>query len=165
MGFALDANNKAYIACRDLSTTPSTAVLFENSSGSWVKHTLGPMGHWGHCAIAVNPDDGVVWVAHNVVVTDISNGFKLWSNRADPNVWKKEQSITNGIVVDSLAGFGITEFGTMKIAFKPDVNSTDLVYMYSTKFTIPEGGFIFLIFNFGILIAVFRTSKCGHFKF
>ena len=140
MGFALDANDKAYIACRDEGTTPSTAVLFENSSGAWVKHILGPMGHWGHCAVAVNPDNGSVWVAHNAVITDYHDGFKLWSNRADPNVWKKEQSITNGIIVDSIAGFGITELGTMKIAFKPNVNSTDLVYMYSTKFTIPEPG-------------------------
>jgi len=158
MGFALDENNNAYIACRDLSTTPTTAVLFENSSGPWNKHTLGPMGHWGHCIIAVNPDPDnsfpVVWIAHNIAGEDTTEGFKLWSNRADQNVWKKEQSITNGIYIDSLAGFGITEFGTMKIAFKPDVSSTDLVYMYCTKFGVPEPGIILsILFSvFGIFI-------------
>ncbi len=162
MGFALDSNDKAYIACRDEGTTPSTAVLFENSSGAWVKHILGPMGHWGHCAVAVNPDNGSVWVAHNAVITDYPDGFKLWSNRADPNVWKKEQSITNGIIIDSIAGFGITELGTMKIAFKPNVNSTDLVYMYSTKFTIPEP-FLFIIYQLLFIIYYLKMRK--NFKF
>jgi len=158
MGYALDANDKAYIVCRDTSTSPTTAVLFENSGSSWKRHTLDPMGHWGHSVVAVNPDNGVVWVAHNVIGAQTPDGFKLWSNRADPNVWKKEQSITNGIIVDSLAGFGITEFGTMKIAFKPNVSSTDLVYMYSTKFTIPEPVSIYYL---SFIIYCFVTKSYG----
>ena len=160
MGFALDANNNAYIVCRDESSPPSHAVLFENSSGSWLKHELDPMGHWGHCAVAVNPYDGTVWVAHNIADEISPNGFKLWSNRADPNIWLKEQSITNGIYIDAIAGFGITELGTMKIAFKPDFATANLVYMYSTKFTIPEP-MIFWILNFGfwILLRKFKFGK------
>ena len=138
MGFALDGNDKAYIACCDDTTIPRTALLFENSGGSWVKHSLGPIDYWSHCAIAINSDDSSVWVAHNAPGGASPEGLKLWSNRADPNIWEKELSITNGMFIDSISGFEFTEYGTMKIAFKPYWNSHDLVYMYSTKFTIPE---------------------------
>jgi len=158
MGFALDANDKAYIACCDDTTIPRIAMLFENSGGSWVKHSLGPIDYWSHCSIAVNPNDSSVWVAHNAPMGATPEGLKLWSNRADPNIWKKELSITNGPFVDSISGFEFTELGTMKIAFKPAWNSQDLVYMYSTKFFIPEPA-LFLILNFGFLIYYLRKFK------
>jgi hypothetical protein len=156
MGFALDADNKAYIACCDDTTIPKTALLFENSSGLWVKHSLGPIDYWSHCSIAINPDDNSVWVAHNAPMIAVPQGLRLWSNRDNPNIWKKELSITNGVFVDSISGFEFTELGTMKIAFKPTWYSQELVYMYSTKFTLPEGGIIFMIFNFGFLIYYLR---------
>ncbi len=159
MGFALDANNKAYIACCDNTTIPATTLLFENSSGSWLRHSLGSIDYWSHCAIAINPDDSSVWVAHNAPMGGTTEGLKLWSNRDDPNIWKRELSITNGVFVDSISGFEFTKLGAMKIAFKPFWNSQDLVYMYSTKFTVPEGGIIFSIFNFGFLIYYLRKFK------
>ena len=153
MGFALDANDKAYIACCDDTTIPATTLLFENSSGSWVKHSLEPIDYWSHCAIAINSDDSSVWVAHNA--PGGSESLKLWSNRVDPNVWEKELSITNGLFIDSISGFEFSELGTMKIAFKPAWNSQDLIYMYSTKFGVPEGGIVIsILFSvFGIFLA------------
>ncbi len=160
MGYALDGLNNAYIVCRKYTTEPGVAVLYENSSGPWIEHTLDPMGHWGHAAVAVDAA-GVVWVVHNIADASSPNGLKLWSNRDDPNVWQKEQSVTNGIYIDSIAGFGITELGTMKVAFKPDYLTQNLVYMYSTKFTIPEGGIVFsILFSvFGIFITRRRQTK------
>ena len=138
LGFTLDDNNYAYIVVRDYVdylTGGEAAAVFENSGGAWEKHVLDKAGDWLSCGVAVNPADGTAWVAQNS--GDLSNPILyLWSNRSGN--WKKEHSITNGPFVDTVAGFGFNEFGTMKIAFKPGWGSSDLVYMYSTKFGVPE---------------------------
>ena len=146
IGFTLDDNDYAYIACKDFSWGHPNArcALLENSSGSWVKHNLSDIPDWNRSAVAID-NDGNIWVAHNAYAY---NHLYLWSNRSGS--WKEEQTITNGFAIETISGFGFSDNNTMKIAYTPTVDSPELVYMYSTKFAIPEpgiiiGGFIFLL--------------------
>jgi len=148
IGFALDNDNYAYIACKDfnLGHPDATCVLLENSNGSWVKHTLGDIPDWNRSAVAVDPD-GNVWVAHNSFTYD---HFYLWSNRSGD--WKEEQTITNDIVIETIAGFGFTDMGIMKVAYVPYNQATNIIYMYSSKCLIPEPtAFIWIV---GLLVTL-----------
>ncbi len=152
IGFALDADNNAYIACEDLSdgAANSKCVLLENTSGSWESHILGDIADiWNRSAIAFDPD-GNVWVAHN---SHNFSHFYLWSNRSGN--WKEEQTITNGFTIETISGFGFTDDGIMKVAYTPAVDSPELVYMYSTKFLIPEPG----ILTGGIILALLLIKR------
>jgi len=140
IGFALDAENHAYIACRDITT--NHAVVFWNSSGAWQKRHLDYMEHWNRSAIAIDPNSNA-WVVCNSAGAWGASRINLWSNRSGD--WAREQAVTNGVFVETFAGFEITDLGTMKLGIAPDVNSSELWYMYSTKFTIPEPGVLFLI--------------------
>ncbi|RLD09654.1 MAG: hypothetical protein DRI44_07960 [Chlamydiae bacterium] len=148
IGFTLDNNNCAYISCEDNSEggANSKCVLLENSNGSWEQHTLGDIADlWNRSAIAVDIN-GNVWVAHNARTYD---HFYLWSNRSGN--WKEEQTITNKEVIETISGFGFTDNNIMKISYVPYNGSTKIVYMYSTKFEIPEPGMIIDIIALALL--------------
>jgi len=138
IGFTLDENDYAYITCKDftLGHPNATCALFENSSGSWVKHNFSGIPDWNRSAPAVDVD-GKIWVAQNAYAY---NHFYLWSNRSGS--WKEEQVITNNLAIETISGFGFTDKNVMKIAYTPTVDSSDLVYMYNTKFEIPEPGIL-----------------------
>ncbi len=150
IGFVLDDNNYVYIVCRDKDEDPSTASVFENASStgsSWTKHPLGEQGNDNRSAIAINPIDGSVWVAHNSGIGGKS--CYLWSNRS--GIWRKEQPFVYNTTLQTYAGFDFTKWGTMKVAYSPYQGIGAYNYAYSTKFGVPEPT-LFLIFNFGFWI-------------
>ena len=156
IGFTLDDNNYAYISCEDKSAGDINAkcVLLENASGSWVKHTLGDIADlWNRSAIAVDVN-GNVWVAHNAHTYD---HFYLWSNRSGS--WEEEQTITNKEVIETISGFDINNDNVMKISYVPYDGSTDIIYMYSTKFAIPEPVSIFYLSFIICYLLKFRKFK------
>jgi len=146
IGFAIDDNNFVYISCRE----NDNCCVFENSNTNWLKHTLGDAPYWNRSAVAIDPR-GYAWVAHN---SSEYNHFYLWSNRS--GIFKEEQVIINDVPIETIAGFEFAPNGAMKLAYSPDVFSSDVIYMYNTTFVVPEPT-LFLIFNFGFLI--FLTKK------
>ena len=155
IGFTLDDNNFAYITCKDftLGHPNATCALLENSSGSWTKHNLSGIPDWNRSAPAIDID-GNVWVAQNAYTY---NHFYLWSNRSGS--WKEEQTITNDFAIETISGFGFTDDNIMKIAFTPAVDSPQLIYMYSTKFAIPEPVSIFYLSFIICYLLKFRKFK------
>ena len=160
IGFVLDENNYVYIVCRDKDENPATATVYENatsSGSSWTKHPLGEQGNANRAAIAINPNDGSVWVAHNAG-GNTGNPCYLWSNRSGS--WRKEQPFYYNTYMQTYAGFEFTKWGTMKVAYSGWLGAPEYMYSYSTKFGVPEPG-IFLILNLGfwILLRKFKNSK------
>ena len=150
IGFGLDNNNKPYIVVRDYYTSPNYATLFYNTDGSWVKQTLSQQGTWNRAAVAYDSWNNCMWAVHNSAGEE-GNLLRLWSNRSGN--WKQEQTITNGPFIETISGFGFTDEGVMKLAFTPAVDSTELVYMYSTTFSdIPEPGILIALLGFFFFI-------------
>jgi len=143
IGFAIDNDNFVYISCRE----NDNCCVFENSNTNWVKHTLGDAPYWNRSAIAIDPWGGL-WVAHN---SSEYNHFYLWSNRSGN--WEEEQTIINDVPIETIAGFGFTPNGTMKIAYSPSVFSSDVIYLYNTTFVIPEPGILWII---GLLVPILK---------
>jgi len=140
MGFTLDNNDKPYIVVRDYNSDPNQAALYYNLIGTWVKQLLNQQGYWSRAAVAYDSWNDCMWVTHSSAGEE-GNLLRLWSTRSGN--WKQEQTITNGPFIETISGFEITDEGVIKLAFTPDVFSTELVYMYSTTFSdIPEPGMI-----------------------
>ena len=140
IGFTLDNNDKPYIVVRDYNSDPNYAALYYNTGGTWIRQLLSPQGAWSRAAVAYDSWNDCMWVAHSSA-GEGGNLLRLWSNRSGS--WKQEQTITNGPFIETISGFGFTDEGVMKLAFTPAVDSTELVYMYSTTFSdIPEPGMI-----------------------
>ena len=138
VGFVLDDNNYVYIVCRDKDEDPPTASVFENASStgsSWTKHPLGEQGNANRSAIAINPIDGSVWVAHNAG-GNTGNPCYLWSNRSGS--WRKEQPFIYNTSLQTYSGFEFTKWGTMKVGYSLYLGSPAFSYAYSTKFGVPE---------------------------
>ncbi|MCK5852995.1 LamG domain-containing protein, partial [bacterium] len=154
IGFTLDNNDKPYIVVRDYNSDPNYAALYYNTDGSWIKQLLSPQGFWSRAAVAYDSWNDCMWVAHSSA-GEGGNLLRLWSSRSGN--WKQEQTITNGPFIETISGFGVTDEGVMKLAFTPAVDSTDLVYMYSTTFSdIPEPGMI--IGGIAIALLAFRRK-------
>ncbi len=140
IGFTLDNNDKPYIVVRDYNSDPNYAALYYNTDGTWIRQLLSPQGTWNRAAVAYDSWNDCMWVVHSSA-GEGGNLLRLWSTRSGN--WKQEQTITNGPFIETISGFGFTDEGVMKLAFTPAVDSTDLVYMYSTTFSdIPEPGVI-----------------------
>ncbi len=155
IGFVLDDNDYAYIVCRDKNENPPTASVFENATStgsSWTKHPLGEQGNFNRAAIAINPDDGSVWVAHNAG-GNVGNPCYLWSNRSGS--WRKEQPFYYNTYMQTYSGFGFTKWGTMKVGYSGWKGAPNYFYSYSTKFGVPEPGILIaILFSiFGVFIA------------
>lgn len=135
LGFGLTATDDPVIALRN-GTTNRLAVFWK-SGGVWQHALLDYQEHWNRSAVAVDRD-GNVWVAYNSANAWGEMLFNLWSTRGGS--WRREQVITNGVFVETIAGFEINEENVFKLVMSPDVNSGEVWYWYSEKFMIPEGG-------------------------
>jgi len=158
IGFVLDDNNYVYIVCRDKDENPPTASVFENASSSgssWAKHPLGEQGNANRASIAINPNDGSVWVAHNSATG--GNSCYLWSNRSGS--WRKEQPFVYNTSLQTYAGFDFTKWGTMKVGYSSYLGSPFFTYAYSTKFGVPEPGIIWIVGLLQLWIVMRRNKS------
>jgi len=153
IGFALDNNDNPYMVMQDYNSEPFHAAVFYKLSGTWDKQILNRQGYWNRSAVAYDSWNDCMWVVHNSAGEE-GNLLRLWSTRSGN--WKQEQTITNGPFIETISGFGFTDEGVMKLAFTPAVDSTELVYMYSTTFSdIPEPGMIIA----GIALALLALRR------
>ncbi len=135
LGFTLTAANEPVIALRNGTT--NRAAVYWKTGGMWQQQLLDFQEFWNRSAVAVDVD-GHLWAACNSANAWGSMLLNLWSTRS--GTWQREQVITNGVFVETIAGFEITEDNVFKLAVNPDVNAGAAWYWYSTQFMIPEPG-------------------------
>ena len=116
IGFVLDNNDNPYIVLRNENTNPACAALFYKDSSTWIRKYLSPQGHWNRAAVTYDSWNDCMWVVHNSAGAD-GNLLSLWSDRS--GAWKQEQTVTNGLFIETFSGFEVTDLGVMKLAFSP----------------------------------------------
>lgn len=139
IGFALDQNNKAYIALKDQGT--GQCVVYNNVGGSWQAARFGTIDPNYPRLLAAVDYNNHAWVVFNARGGG-SNYVAVWSNRSGS--WSFEFNLTNApqgnyagcYFVQSAGGFEFDNEGYGWVALKPDWWSGNLeLWMFGP---IPE---------------------------